>query len=71
MEKIENISYKDWQCLFSKETLLVYSNFTNFAQTNRKIYDANIIYTYSLGKKFIVHIMRCMNKSMEKKGKNM
>ena len=62
MEKIREVSYKDWQCFFPKETFLVYPILTSFTQRKRETYDANdlltlslfgiIVYIYSLGKKF-------------------
>ena len=69
MGKIQNILYKDGQRFFlRKETCLVYPTLTNFTQRKRKTYDANdllvlslvniIAYTYSLGKKFYVHIQK-------------
>ena len=40
MEKAQNVSYKDWQRFFPKETFLVYPTLTNCTQ-RKKAYDAN------------------------------
>ena len=57
MEKMRNVSYKDWQPYFQKKTKK-----TKFSQKERKTYDANdllalslvriIVYIYCIGKKF-------------------
>ena len=48
MEKIRNVSRKDWQRFFPKETFLVYPTLTNFTQRKRKTYDANDLLGHSL-----------------------
>ena len=61
IEKIRNVSYKDWQRFFFLElNISSVSHLTNFTQRKRKMYDANdllalslvsiIDYIYSLGK---------------------
>ena len=62
MEKIRNVSYKDKQRFFSKETFLVYPTLLNFTQRKRETYDeidlltlshgSVVVCIYCLGKKF-------------------
>ena len=48
MEKIRNVSYKDWPLVFAKETFLVYPTLINVTQRKRNTYGDNDLLALSI-----------------------